>query len=50
MYNPRDEHVMIVHNQDLLESSQQQVEGERNFHASRARDAGVRHWKYFWID
>lgn len=50
MYNPRDEHMMIVHNQDLLESPQQQVEGERSFHASRARDAGIRHWKYFWFD
>ena len=50
MYNPRDEHVMMVHNQDLLESAQEQVEGERNFHARRARDTGVPHWKYFWFD
>ncbi|MFN0205480.1 MAG: hypothetical protein ACKVS6_04110 [Planctomycetota bacterium] len=50
MYNPRDEHVMIVHNQDLLESTQEEVDRERNFHARAARDAGVRHWKYFWFD
>jgi hypothetical protein len=50
MYNPRGEQVMIVHNQDLLESGRAQVEGERAFHARAARDAGVRHWKYFWFD
>ena len=50
MYNPRDEHVMIVHNQDLLESPREQVDGERSWHARRARDAGVPHWKYFWFD
>ena len=50
MYNPRDEHVMIVHNQDLLESAQEQVDREQRFHARAARDAGVRHWKYFWFD
>lgn len=50
MYNPLDEHAMIVHNRDLLESPQEQVEGERRFHATAARDAGVPHWKYFWFD
>jgi hypothetical protein len=50
MYNPRDEHAMIVHNQDLLESTQEQVHRERRFHANAARYAGVRHWKYFWFD
>ena len=50
MYNPRDEHVMIVHNQDLLESTPEQVDRERNFHARAARDTGVPHWKYFWFD
>jgi hypothetical protein len=50
MYNPLDKQVMIVHNQDLLESSQEQVDRERTFHARAARDAGVRHWKYFWFD
>jgi len=50
MYNPVDEHVMIVHNQDLLESPPEQVEQERRFHARAARDAGVPHWKYFWFD
>ncbi len=50
MYNPRDEHVMIVHNQDLLESTQEEVDRERNFHALAARDVGFRHWKYFWFD
>lgn len=50
MYNPRDEHVMIVHNQDLLESPQGQVDEERQFHARAARDAGPPHWKYFWFD
>jgi hypothetical protein len=50
MYNPLDKHAMIVHNQDLLESSQEQVDRERTFHARAARDAGVRHWKYFWFD
>jgi len=50
MYNPRDEHMMIVHNQDLLESPPEQVDRERNFHARAARGAGVPHWKYFWFD
>ncbi len=50
MYNPVDEHVMIVHNQDLLESPPEQVEQERRFHARAARDVGVLHWKYFWFD
>jgi len=50
MYNPRDEHNMIVHNVDELESPRGQVEAERNYHARAARDAGVRHWKYFWFD
>ena len=50
MYNPRDEHQMMVHNYDLLESPAAQVEAERNYHARAARDAGVRHWKYFWFD
>lgn len=50
MYNPRDEHAMIVHNQDLLESAPGQVERERAFHARAARDAGVPRWKYFWFD
>lgn len=50
LYNPVEEHVMIVHNQDLLESSPEQVEQERRYHARAARDAGVRHWKYFWFD
>jgi hypothetical protein len=50
MYNPLDEHVMIVHNQDLLESRPEQVEQERWFHARAARDAGVLRWKYFWFD
>jgi len=50
MYNPLDEHVMIVHNQDLLESPADQVEQERRFHARAARDAGVLRWKYFWFD
>ena len=43
MYNPIDQHVMIVHNQDLLESSPGQVAQERGFHARAARDAGVPH-------
>jgi hypothetical protein len=50
MYNPVDQHVMIVHNQDLLESPPEQVAQERAFHARAARDAGARHWKYFWFD
>lgn len=50
VYNPRDEHTMIVHNQDLLESPQEQVDRERRFHTRAARDAGVSHWKYFWFD
>lgn len=50
MYNPVDEHVMIVHNQDLLVSPPEQVEQERSFHGRAARDAGVPHWKYFWFD
>jgi hypothetical protein len=50
MYNPADEHAMIVHNQDLLESPPEQVERERAFHARAARDAGARHWRYFWFD
>ena len=50
MYNPRDTHTMIVHNQDTLESGQAQVEAERAFHARAAHDAGVLHWKYFWFD
>jgi hypothetical protein len=50
MYNPLGEQLMIVHNQDLLESSPDAVARERDFHARAARDAGVRHWKYFWFD
>jgi hypothetical protein len=50
MFNPRDEHAMIVHNQDLLESPRENVEQERNYHRRAARDAGVPHWKYFWFD
>ena len=41
MYNPVDRHVMIVHNQDLLESPLDQVAQERAFHARAARDAGL---------
>jgi hypothetical protein len=50
MYNPLDEHVMIVHDQDLLESPREQVDRERSYHARAAHDAGVPHWKYFWFD
>jgi hypothetical protein len=50
MYNPAGQHVMMVHNQDLLESGRDHVERERAFHARAARDAGVPHWKYFWFD
>lgn len=50
MYNPRGEHVMMVHNQDLLESAPEEVERERGFHARAARDTGIPHWKYFWFD
>jgi hypothetical protein len=50
MYNPLDQQEMIVHNQDLLESSQEQLNRERRFHARAAHDAGVPHWKYFWFD
>lgn len=50
MYNPAQEHVMMVHNQDLLEAPAELVEQERRFHARAARDAGVPHWKYFWFD
>lgn len=50
MYNPAGQHVMMVHNQDLLESPPEQVEGERAYHARSARDAGVRNWRYFWFD
>jgi len=50
MFNPLDEHTMIVHNQDLLESPPGQVAQERSFHARAARDAGTPRWKYFWFD
>jgi hypothetical protein len=50
MYNPRDEHAMMVHNFDLLESPQVQVDAERRYHAAAARDAGAPHWRYFWFD
>ena len=50
MYNPLNQQTMSVHNRDTLESPQENVEGERRFHADRAHDAGVPHWKYFWFD
>jgi uncharacterized membrane protein YwzB len=50
MYNPRDEHEMLVHNFDELESPRAQVQGERAYHARNARTAGAKHWKYFWFD
>jgi hypothetical protein len=50
MYNPRGEHLIIVHNSDVLESPQAQVDAERRYHARSARDAGVTNWKYFWFD
>ena len=50
MYNPLDEHAMMVHNQDLLEAPPGQVDRERAFHARAARETGVARWKYFWFD
>ena len=50
MYNPLDEQRMIVHNQDLLEATDEEVNRERSFHARAAHDAGAAHWKYFWFD
>jgi hypothetical protein len=50
MYNPLNEQAMVVHNRDLLESTQVEVNRERDFHARAAFDAGIPHWKYFWFD
>ena len=54
MYNPLDEHTFMVHDQDILESPQEQVDAERRFHAvHHAHDVpppSPPHWKYFWFD
>ncbi len=54
MYNPLDEQAFMVHDQDLLEATQEQLDAERGFHAVyRAHDVlppAPPHWKYFRFD
>jgi hypothetical protein len=54
MYNPLDEHTFMVHDQDILESPQEQVDAERRFHALHhayvVPPPSPPHWKYFWFD
>jgi hypothetical protein len=54
MYNPLDEHGFMVHDQDLLEATQEQIDAERSFHLlHHAHDVPPPtppHWKYFWFD
>jgi hypothetical protein len=54
MYNPLDQHSFMVHDQDLLEATQEQIDAERDYHAvHHAHDVpppAPPHWKYFWFD
>jgi hypothetical protein len=54
MYNPLDEHSLMVHDQDLLEATQAQIDAERNYHVSHhahnVRSPASPHWKVFWFD
>jgi hypothetical protein len=54
MYNPLDEHSLMVHDQDLLEATQAQIDAERNYHVSHhahnVRSPAPPHWKFFWFD
>jgi hypothetical protein len=54
MYNPLDDHSLMVHDQDLLQATQEQIDAEREFHvAHHAYDVprpAPPHWKFFWFD
>jgi hypothetical protein len=54
MYNPLDEHSLMVHDQDLLEATPAQIDAEREFHVvHHAHDVpppARAHWKFFWFD
>ena len=48
MYNPRDEHLAIGHDSDILHWTPEQLRARRGYY--EARDARSAHWKYFWFD
>jgi hypothetical protein len=54
MYNPLDEQTLMVHDQDLLEATQEQIDAERAYHLRHNAHAvpapAPPHWKYFWFD
>jgi hypothetical protein len=54
MYNPLGEQTLMVHDQDLLEATQEQIDAERRYHlAHHAYDVpppARAHWKFFWFD
>jgi hypothetical protein len=54
MYNPLDEHSLMVHDQDLLEAAPEQIDAERAFHVAHHAHAvpapASSHWKFFWFD
>jgi hypothetical protein len=54
MYNPLNEQTLMVHDQDLLEATQEQIDAEREFHvvhhAHGVPPPAPTHWKFFWCD
>jgi hypothetical protein len=54
MYNPLGEHSLMVHDQDLLEATTEQIDAERRYHVvHHAHDVpppAPPHWKFFWFD
>jgi hypothetical protein len=48
VYNPRDEHLVVVHDSDILLWTPEQLRSRRTYNF--VHDSGVPHWKYFWFD
>ena len=48
VYNPRDEHLVVVHDSDVLLWTPDQLRTRRTYNF--VHDAPAPHWKYFWFD
>ena len=48
VYNPRDEHLVVVHDSDVLLWTPEQLRARRTFNF--VHDTSIAHWKYFWFD
>ena len=48
VYNPRDEHLVVVHDSDVLLWTPDQLRTRRTYNV--VHDAAAPHWKYFWFD